>query len=58
MKRLLAASFIVSGCVAGQLQLASLARADGFREPCSDVGRISHSPAGDMLLVCDGPNRW
>jgi hypothetical protein len=59
MKRMLGASFTLCSCLAGQLQLASLAQADGFGEPCSDVGRISHNapgnPAGDRLLVCDGP---
>ncbi|MFZ0902879.1 MAG: hypothetical protein WAN71_03150 [Mycobacterium sp.] len=48
-----AASFVVSGCVACQLQLASLAQADGFRQLCSDVGRISHDPSRNMLLVCN-----
>ena len=58
MKRVLAVSFTLCSCLAGQLQLGSLAQADAFREPCSDVGRISHNApgnsAGNILLVCDG----
>ena len=57
MNRLLAASFTLCGFLGGQLLLPSLAQADAFREPCSDVGRISHNapgnPAGDKILVCD-----
>lgn len=57
MKRSAAILFAICGCLTAQLQLASLARADAWRGPCDDVGRISHAVAGnpavDRLLVCD-----
>jgi hypothetical protein len=43
------------------LWTAGSAHADAFRQPCSDVGRISQNapgdPAGDHLLVCDTATR-
>ncbi len=60
-KQALAASVTLCSALAGQLLLAGLAHADAFRQPCSDVGRISQNapgdPAGDHLLVCDTATR-
>ena len=57
MKRLAAATCAFCGCLAGQLQLASVVHADAFQQPCYDIGRIGHNApgnsAGDILLVCD-----
>jgi hypothetical protein len=56
-KQVLAASITLCSALAGQLLLAGLAHADAFRQPRSDVGRISQNapgdPAGDHILVCD-----
>jgi hypothetical protein len=46
---------MVCSCLMTLPCLAGIARADGFRQPCSDVGRISNDPTRNMLLVCDGP---
>jgi hypothetical protein len=55
MKHIVAGSLIACAYSVSALQLPGVANADGFRQPCSDIGRISNDAARNMLLVCDGP---